>query len=88
MALNLSFGMSFADLYDREGLVRLDKAFIDFLAMAEADLADLRKAHICSSRTGSRCSSTSRQITRSKASAGCSDASVTAPIVMRSRTSG
>ena len=37
-APRLSFGMSFTDLYDREGLVRLDAAFVDWLASANADV--------------------------------------------------
>jgi NADPH-dependent glutamate synthase beta subunit-like oxidoreductase/NAD(P)H-flavin reductase len=34
--LPLEFGMSFPDLYDREALVRLDAAFLNFLAEREA----------------------------------------------------
>lgn len=34
----LGFGMAFADLYRREGLVRLDHAFLDFLREGEAEL--------------------------------------------------
>ena len=36
----LRFGFSFADLYDREGLVRLDAAFIAFVREIDAALAD------------------------------------------------
>jgi hypothetical protein len=36
--LSLAFGFSFHDLYDRDGLVRLDRAFADHLKTAEADL--------------------------------------------------
>src|SRR5947209_13026632 len=38
--LRLSFGLRFADLYDRDGLVRLDAAFVHFLKAAEAGLHD------------------------------------------------
>ncbi len=34
----LGFGMAFADLYRREGLVKLDQAFLDFLHEGEAGL--------------------------------------------------
>ncbi|MEP7371178.1 MAG: FAD-dependent oxidoreductase [Nitrosospira sp.] len=34
----LGFGMAFADLYRRDGLVRLDQAFLDFLHEGEAGL--------------------------------------------------
>src|SRR6185312_16536716 len=34
----LGFGMAFADLYRREGLVRLDQAFLDFLSEGEPGL--------------------------------------------------
>ena len=34
----LGFGIAFADLYRREGLVRLDHAFLDFLREGEAEL--------------------------------------------------
>ena len=34
----LGFDMAFADLYRREGLVRLDQAFIDFLGEGEPPL--------------------------------------------------
>ena len=30
----LGFGLRFADLYDRDGLVRLDGRFVDFLKVA------------------------------------------------------
>ena len=36
----LRFGFSFADLYDRDGLVRLDDAFVGFVREADAPLAD------------------------------------------------
>ena len=46
--LKLAFGLKFADLYDRDGLVRVDQAFLDFLKTADAalanKLADARKA--------------------------------------------
>ena len=38
MMLNLAYGLSFADLHERDGLVRLDAAFLDFLAAADAKL--------------------------------------------------
>jgi NADPH-dependent glutamate synthase beta subunit-like oxidoreductase/NAD(P)H-flavin reductase len=44
----LGFGMDFANLYRREGLVRLDKAFLDFLAEGEPVLRarlDHARAH-------------------------------------------
>ena len=34
----LGFGIAFADLYRREGLVRLDQAFLDFLDEGEPGL--------------------------------------------------
>ncbi len=43
--LNLRFGFSFNDLYDRNGLVRLDAAFLDFLDEGNAGLlAQLKEA--------------------------------------------
>jgi len=38
--LVLQHGLSFADLYDRDGLVRLDRAFVAHLAEADVDLHD------------------------------------------------
>ena len=38
--LSLSYGFSFDDLYDRDGLVRLDGVFLDWLASIDAALAD------------------------------------------------
>ncbi len=38
--LSLGFGFRFEDLYDREGLVRLDAAFLDELGGVEPDLYD------------------------------------------------
>jgi hypothetical protein len=38
--LSLSFGFSFADLYDREGLVRLDARFLQELGEANSTLRD------------------------------------------------
>ena len=38
-ALSLGFGLAFEDLYSRDGLVRLDAAFIDALSAADAALA-------------------------------------------------
>ncbi|WP_431854670.1 FAD-dependent oxidoreductase [Azospirillum sp.] len=37
--LTLGYGLQFADLYEREGLLRIDRAFLDHLAGADADLA-------------------------------------------------
>ncbi len=37
--LTLGFGLSFSDLYDRDGLVRLDGVFLDHLRGADAGLA-------------------------------------------------
>ncbi|MGC2048111.1 MAG: FAD-dependent oxidoreductase [Gallionella sp.] len=36
--LSLGYGFSFNDLYDREGLIRLDVAFLDFLGEGDAGL--------------------------------------------------
>ena len=36
--LRLSFGLQFADLYEREGLLRLDAAFMDFLKQRDLEL--------------------------------------------------
>jgi NADPH-dependent glutamate synthase beta subunit-like oxidoreductase/NAD(P)H-flavin reductase len=40
MTLQLAFGLSFADLYDRDGLVRIDRAFMDRLQATDAALAN------------------------------------------------
>jgi len=37
--LRLAFGLDFADLYEREGLTRLDARFLEFLTEADVDLA-------------------------------------------------
>ena len=37
--LSLPFGLAFADLYDRDGLVRLDRAFVAHLAAADVGAA-------------------------------------------------
>jgi NADPH-dependent glutamate synthase beta subunit-like oxidoreductase/NAD(P)H-flavin reductase len=37
---SLGFDFAFSDLYDREGLSRLDEAFVDFVARADAELHD------------------------------------------------
>jgi NADPH-dependent glutamate synthase beta subunit-like oxidoreductase/NAD(P)H-flavin reductase len=46
--MNLRFGLSFRDLYEREGLVRLDGEFLQFVSSADAALknrlVDARKA--------------------------------------------
>lgn len=36
--LSLQFGMTIADLYSRDGLVKLDQAFLDFLKEGESSL--------------------------------------------------
>ena len=36
--LHLKYGLSFEDLYDREGLVRLDQAFVDYLKTSDVEL--------------------------------------------------
>jgi NADPH-dependent glutamate synthase beta subunit-like oxidoreductase/NAD(P)H-flavin reductase len=38
--MQLRFGVSFPDLYEREGLIRLDRAFVEFLGEADRALAD------------------------------------------------
>src|SRR6266436_3521415 len=38
--LALKHGLSFSDLYDRDGLIRLDRAFVAHLAAAERELHD------------------------------------------------
>src|SRR5438067_1757226 len=38
--MQLGFGIAFPDLYQREGLIRLDRAFIAFLGEADRSLAD------------------------------------------------
>jgi len=38
MTLRLAFGLAFEDLYDRDGLLRIDAAFLQFLAEADAAL--------------------------------------------------
>jgi NADPH-dependent glutamate synthase beta subunit-like oxidoreductase/NAD(P)H-flavin reductase len=40
----MGFGISFNDLYDREGLKRLDAAFLDFLGESDATLSEQLKA--------------------------------------------
>ena len=37
--LKLSFDLSFPDLYDRDGLSRVDAAFLAFMGSADASLA-------------------------------------------------
>ncbi|MFZ5524994.1 MAG: FAD-dependent oxidoreductase [Pseudomonadota bacterium] len=45
--LNLGYGFSFNDLYDRDGLIRLDAAFLDFLGESDAALrAQLEAARL------------------------------------------
>src|SRR5260221_13962520 len=36
--LKLAYGLSFAELHERDGLVRLDAAFLDYLGAAESAL--------------------------------------------------
>jgi NADPH-dependent glutamate synthase beta subunit-like oxidoreductase/NAD(P)H-flavin reductase len=36
--LHLKYGLSFEDLYDREGLIRLDQEFVDYLKASEVEL--------------------------------------------------
>ena len=38
-ALDLGFGLTFRDLYEREGLARVDAAFLAFLANADSVLS-------------------------------------------------
>ncbi len=38
--LSLAFGFAFEDLYAREGLVRLDRAFLDYLRTSDSALSD------------------------------------------------
>jgi NADPH-dependent glutamate synthase beta subunit-like oxidoreductase/NAD(P)H-flavin reductase len=42
--LTLDFGLSFRDLYDRTSLIRLDGAFLEFLARADSTLRDRLEA--------------------------------------------
>lgn len=43
-SLAMGFGISFNDLYDRDGLIRLDAAFLDFLVESDATLREQLKA--------------------------------------------
>ena len=46
-SLSMGFGISFNDLYARDGLIRLDAAFLDFLGESDAELrAQLEAARI------------------------------------------
>src|SRR6185369_6682365 len=38
--MHLGFGIRFNDLYEREGLARVDAAFLDFLGQGDAGLRD------------------------------------------------
>src|SRR5229473_2276400 len=38
--MQLGFGIAFPDLYERAGLIRLDRAFVAFLAQTDRALAD------------------------------------------------
>ena len=44
MMLSLRFGIAFPDLYDRNGLRKVDAAFLGFLAEADAGLKDRLEA--------------------------------------------
>jgi NADPH-dependent glutamate synthase beta subunit-like oxidoreductase/NAD(P)H-flavin reductase len=44
MTLRLAFGLNFGDLYEREGLARLDAQFLAFLAEVDAALAERLRA--------------------------------------------
>src|SRR5258708_15644323 len=37
-SMHLGFGIRFCDLYEREGLIRIDRAFLDFLGAADGAL--------------------------------------------------
>ena len=45
--LTLAFGLSFAELYERDGLVRVDQAFVSFLREADPGLARRLEAARC-----------------------------------------
>ena len=38
--MQLRFGIAFPDLYEREGLIKVDRAFLAFLAEADRSLAE------------------------------------------------
>src|SRR5579859_5640771 len=38
--MQLGFGITFPDLYEREGLIRLDRAFVAYLSEADRSLSD------------------------------------------------
>ena len=46
--LSLKYGLSFEDLYDREGLVRLDQAFVEYLRASDIELFN----RLMAARTG------------------------------------
>jgi NADPH-dependent glutamate synthase beta subunit-like oxidoreductase/NAD(P)H-flavin reductase len=52
MTLRLAYGLAFEDLYDREGLLRLDDAFLQFLAEADAALRARLEASRAAPPTG------------------------------------
>ena len=65
--LALKHGLAFSDLYERDGLIRLDRAFVAHLAAAESALHDrLMTARADPTRSTARpnptCSSTSRRM--------------------------
>jgi hypothetical protein len=54
--LKLAHGFSFPDLYDRDGLVRLDRAFMDRLQESDGALANrLLAGRISPQRTRAIC---------------------------------
>src|SRR5436190_18806508 len=52
--MQLGFGIAFPDLYEREGLIRLDRAFLAYLADADRSLADKLTAARQSPPTGGK----------------------------------
>src|SRR3989338_4920958 len=56
--LSLGYGFSFDDLYDRDGLIRLDAAFLDFLGESDAGLrAQLEAARLSDTDLSSKAQS-------------------------------
>jgi NADPH-dependent glutamate synthase beta subunit-like oxidoreductase len=50
-SLAMGFGIAFNDLYDRDGLIRLDSAFLDFLGESDATLREQLQAARLSANT-------------------------------------
>src|SRR5256885_834653 len=50
--MQLGFGIAFPDLYEREGLIRVDRAFVAYLAEADRSLADKLSAARASPPSG------------------------------------